>query len=133
MTCEVDGNPRMWASNSDAQKGGKRQNGDVLETEFLLLFDQKTTYSAFSNFIYCRPVHYFSTLCSFSQQYCEDVKNDENSSIAASDKNDLSENSVKANQQIGIQKLIGSESCYSGFSGKMVGVPPGGTKSGTTF
>ena len=40
-----------------------------------------------------------------------------NSSIEACDKNDLSENSVKAhsNQQMGIQKLIGSESCYFGL------------------
>ena len=85
MTCEVDGNPRMWASNSDVQKGGMRQNGNLLETEFLLLFDQKTTFSAVSNLIHCRPVHHCT---SFYQQYCEDVKNDENTSIAACDKND---------------------------------------------
>ena len=31
MTCEVDCNPRMLASNSDTQKGGMRQNGNLLE------------------------------------------------------------------------------------------------------
>jgi hypothetical protein len=54
---------------------------------------------------------------SFSQQYCQDVKNDENSAIAVCDKNDTLEDSVKAhsNQQMRTQKLIGSESCYSGL------------------
>jgi hypothetical protein len=46
---------------------------------------KKTTFSAFSNLIHCRPVHHCA---SFSQQYCEDVNNDENSEIAACDKND---------------------------------------------
>ena len=75
---------------------------------------KKTTFSAFSNLIHCRPVHHCA---SFFQQYCQDVKNDENSAIAVCDKNDLLENSVQAhsNQQMGIQKLIGSESCYFGL------------------
>ena len=61
---------------------------------------------------------------SFSQQYCQDVKNDENSAIAVCDKNDILEDSVKvhSNQQMRIQKLASvvngvisaysSETCY---------------------
>ena len=104
--------------------GCVRQNWNLWETEFFITFG--LFWGENANF--WPKNHFFgilkfdllpasASLCLFLQQYWKDVKNYENSSIAACDKNDLLGDSVKAhsNQQMGRQKLIGSESCYLFF------------------